>query len=255
MSRTLVILGRELRSFFLSPMAYVLAFLFVVLRAIDTSFLVSSAAAGRLDMDLFPLHYTTATNGLLFMGVLVPPLLTMRLFAEERRSGSMELLMTTPVSDTEVVMGKWLASLVFYLVLWVPSLALLLLLQGEGFLDQAMPAGAVFTSHLWILLLGGLPLASGIFFSSLTTNQLVASLIGIVANLLLLFGPLLLDRLGKAPKEGLRLEVFRQCYILEHVSGGFGRGLVDSAPVGFYLSLTAVFLFLTIRSVEARKWV
>ncbi len=253
MRRTLIIAGRELRAFFLSPIAYVIGFLFVFFRgweAVNLSYVFSIYGQ---DFNMFPMNYTVGLCGQIML-VLAPPLLTMRLFAEEKRTGSLELLMTAPVKDHEIVMGKWIASLVFYFLLWLPTIVLLLLLQAPWLLGINMPLGPIFTAHLWVFLVGPMFLSIGIFCSSLTQNQLISSLMAIVIINLFLWGPLLVARAHWAPKEGLLKSLFNQAYILDHLQSGFGLGLVDSSRVWFYVSVTALFLFLTIRSVETRRW-
>jgi len=252
--RVLVVAGRELLAFFLSPMAYVIGFLFVFFRGWEALALAKNFADSGQDLSAFPMLYTMGLCGQM-MAVLAPPLLTMRLFAEEKRTGSLELLMTAPVKDWEVVLGKWLASLVFFLVLWAPTVVLLLLLQAPWLLGTPLPLGPIVTVHLWVLLAGGLFLAVGLFCSSLTQNQLIASISALVIINLLLWGPFIVARAGWIPSQGIWKELFSQAYMLDHIQSAFGLGLVDTAHVWFYLSTTALFLFLTIRSVESRRWV
>ena len=253
MRAALVIMGRELRAFFFSPMAYVIGVIFLLFRGWEGLNLAHLFALTGEDFNRFPLGYTIGLSGQM-MAVLAPPLLTMRLLAEEKRSGSLELLMTAPVTDTSVVLGKWMAALAFYLILWLPTLALLLLLQAPWLLDRPLALGPVLTVHLWVALAGGLFLAIGLFCSSFTQNQLIASLSAIVLINLLLWAPLLVTRANWAPREGLAGELFAQVSLLDHIQGSFGQGLLDGAEIWFYLSATAAFLFFTIRSLEARKW-
>ena len=254
MRRVLVLAGRELRAFFLSPMAYVIGFLFVFFRGWETLALVKSFSDSGQDLSSFPMLYTMGLCGQM-MAVLAPPLLTMRLLAEEKKTGSLELLMTAPVKDWEVVLGKWSAALVFFMVLWAPTVLLLLLLQAPWLLGVHLPAGPIFTVHLWVFLAGGLFLSVGLFCSSLTQNQLVASISALVIINVLLWGPFIVARAGWVPTQGIWRELFSQVYMLDHIQSAFGLGLVDTAHVWFYLSTTALFLFLTIRSVESRRWV
>ena len=254
MKRVLVVAFRELLAFFLSPMAYVIGFLFVFFRGWETLALAKSFADSGQDLNAFPMLYAMGLCGQM-MAVLAPPLLTMRLFAEEKRTGSLELLMTAPVKDWEVVLGKWAASLVFFMVLWAPTVLLLLLLQAPWLLGVHLAAGPIFTVHLWVLLAGGLFLAVGLFCSSLTQNQLIASISALVIINLLLWGPFIVARAGWVPAEGVWKDLFSQVYMLDHIQSSFGLGLIDTAHVWFYLSTTALFLFLTVRSVESRRWV
>ena len=228
---------KELKTYLTSPMAYVVTAVFLALSG--TFF--SSYLAGTAYSD-------TSIRGFLDAGqvliLLFAALLTMRLIAEERKTGTWELLLTVPVRDVEIVLGKFVASLavlsgMLSLTLYYP---LLLLAFGDPDL------GPIFTSYLGLMLLGATSLAVGIFASSLTSNQIVSA---VVAGGLL-FGLWFLGFAGDLVPGGMGR-------FLSHLSlsghfPDFLRGVVDTRAVVYYLSVTALFLYLAVRSVEADRW-
>jgi ABC-2 type transport system permease protein len=237
---------RELASFFFSPIAYGIATIVLFLNGV---FFYIYLTHEQIDGDLrqaIPLLY----GGFLFywfLALLVPPLLTMRLFAEEKRSGTIEMLMTAPVTDVSVVLGKYLAVVGYYLALWLPTLLYSLLLRSLG---GDPDLGLVAAGLLATLLSGALFLAIGLFTSACTSNQVLAAAAGLVLNLVLFFLPLLAT-LAIRPATKDLLERYS---IYEIFLSGFLTGLVDTAHVVYFLSLAGFFLFLTVRVVEARKW-
>ncbi|MCC6672806.1 MAG: ABC transporter permease subunit [Planctomycetes bacterium] len=254
MSTILTTLAKELMSYFFSPVAYVIAVLFYLFRGLEVHGQVRAMAALGADRDLFSTVYMISPSSN-FMVVLVPAILTMRCFAEERRSGSLEVLMTAPVREREVVLGKWLAALVFFAVLWLPTLPLLLLLNSEFFLAQDLPYGPVLTGYLGLTLLGAFLLAVGCWTSSLTDNQLLASLTAMLFNTALLVGPDMLgQQLGAQAQEWPWHVLLDQTRVRDHLVSWFCRGLVDTAQLTFYLGGAVFFLFLTTKSLEARRW-
>ena len=254
LSGLFVTLRRELSSYFYSPVGYLIAVLFYVFRGLEVVSLTYRLALSGGDRDQFAGSYMFLTSTYILVA-LVPPILTMRVFAEEKRTGSLEVLLTAPVRDVEVVLGKWLAAWVFFMLLLLPTLVLLWVLQLDGYLGVSIPFGPVFAGYLGVGLLGSMLLALGCFLSSLTDNQLLASLSGILISFAFLnLGQLtvaIAPEIQQYPLLGL---LFEQANVVEHLSRWFGRGLIDSSRVVFYLGGTAFFLFLTLRSLEARRW-
>jgi len=173
-----------------------------------------------------------------------PPLLTMRLLAEEQKLGTLELLMTAPVRDWEVVLGKYIASLIMFSATIILTLYYVLLLYVFGQPDT----GPVLSSYLGLMLHGAAALAVGLLGSSLSANQIVAAVVGIAVLLMLSF----VDRVGSLVS-GVAADVLNGLSLNAHVTD-FTRGVIDTANVVYFLSITAVFLFLTIRSMETRRW-
>ncbi|MDP6930970.1 MAG: ABC transporter permease [Planctomycetota bacterium] len=261
-------LKKELISYFSSPVAYVIAVLFYLYRGFEVQSVVKQVSEFQLDRDLFStlFMFQQSSN---FMVVLVPPILTMRCFAEERRTGSLEVLMTAPVRDIEVVLGKWFAALSFFMILWLPTLLLLWVLTWDSFLATELSFGPVIAGYLGMSLFGCLLLSVGCFTSSLTDNQLLASLSAMLFNIALLTGALgqivkdgaaeliaatewLVGDLGD--EAGFLKALGDQLNVMDHLANWFGRGLVDTGQIFFYLVTTCFFLFLTVISLGSRRW-
>ena len=235
MRNTLAIAGRELQAYFVSPIAYVVtaAFLLVSGYLFAAILLLSQEATLRY-------LFANLTTILLF----VAPLLTMRLLAEEQRSGTLELLLTSPVQDWEVVLGKWLASLGLFAGILLLTAYYPLILWRYGNPDW----GPVLTGYGGVLLLGGTLLALGTLTSALTSNQIVAAVLGVGLALL----AWLIDALSQftgSPISG----VFTYISLSTHFYD-FLRGIVDSKDVVYCVSVIVVALFLATRVLETRRW-
>lgn len=236
---------RELRAYFVSPLAYGLLFFLLafngVVFALILAFLNDPLAPAGRPLDLF-------FGGTFFFWLVLAatvPLLTMRLLAEERRSGTIEVLMTAPVTENQVVAGKYLAVLVFYLFLWLPTLVYPVILEQAGDIDW----GLVASGYLGIFLLGALFLAAGLFASSLTSSQILAAAGGFAAIL----GLLALSLLEALAGDPAWREVFAHVSVLTHMEE-LARGVVDTRRLVFYASTTLFFLVLAARSLAAKKW-
>ena len=255
MNVMLTTLKKELMSYFFSPVAYVIAVLFYLFRGLEVRALAGYFAGMGADRDLFSSGYIFLQSSY-FLIVLVPPILTMRCFAEEKRTGSLEALMTAPVRDVEVVLGKWLAALTFFAILLLPTTGLLWVLTWPVFLATDLSFGPVLTGYLGMFLLGSLLVSVGCFASSLTDNQLLASLGAMLFNFALLSAaPMIGGQLGATGAESYTSRVLlAQINVLDHLGNLFARGLVDSSQVVFYLGGSLFFLFLTVKSLESRKW-
>jgi len=255
MNVVLTTLKKELMSYFFSPVAYVIAVLFYLFRGLEISSLVHAYAANPQDADLFASDYVYQQSTH-FMIVLVPAILTMRCFAEERRTGSLEMLLTAPVRDFEIVLGKWLAASAFFAILWLPTLVILWALTTPLYLATPLAFGPVLSGYLGIALVGGMLLAVGCFTSSLTDNQLLASLAAILFNVGLFAAPSMLSSVFSEQMQqhewiGRAIE---QINVPDHLAGWFMVGLVDTSRVVLLLAGTALFLFLTTKSLESRQW-
>jgi len=242
MSSTLIIARREFRSNFDSPVGYVVIIL---------SLWVVGAFFFR---DYWTLN--RATMAPLFswvpwaLALLIIPSVTMRLFAEEKRTGTIELLITMPVRDREVVLGKFFATLGLIVVLLLLTLTypvLLGRLSGEGIFG-GLDKGPIFAGYFGMLLYASAGIAIGLFFSSITENQIVAFMLTFVSLAVLQT----IDYLGAAAG-GFIGDTFAFISFSRRVAT-FGRGLIDFRNVVYFLSVTTFFLILTIRSLESRKW-
>ena len=236
MNNTLAIAWKELKTYFSTPAAYIVGAMFLVFTGIV------------FVLDVTRPFAEASVRGFIipasFFFVLLAPLLTMRLLAEEQKLGTLELLLTAPVRDWEVVMGKYLAALVMLLATLAMTLYYVLLLYWFGDPDT----GPVLSAYLGLILYGAAALAVGLLASSLSANQIVAAVVGMVVLLTLAF----VDRLGQLVS-GLAQDVLTGMSMNARFID-FTRGIVDTSNVVYYLSLAAVFLFLTVRSLETRRW-
>jgi ABC-2 type transport system permease protein len=232
---TLTITAKEFMSYLASPMAYVVIGIFLAL----TGFFFGSSSAT---------YSTTSLSGFLEVGslllLLLTAVLTMRMLAEERKLGTIELLLTAPVRDGEIILGKFLGSLGIIVVILVLTSYYPILLKVFGDPD----IGPIATGYLGLFLLSCASLAIGIFASSLTSNQIVAA---VVAGGIL-FG---LWFLGSAATYLPRtLGDVIGYFSLSNYFPDFIRGIIDTRGVIYYLSITALFLFLAVRSLENSRW-
>lgn len=230
------IFRKELRIYFVSPLAYVFLGVFLFLAGLFFYLGVTMTGEASLRVMLGNLSVT-----LLFL----LPLLTMRHFAEERRSGTFELMMTAPVPLWSLLAGKWAASFALCLVLLAGTGIFPLLLAYYGEPDW----GVIATSYLGLSLLCGAFVSAGLFTSSLTDEPVAAGLGGVLVLLPFWLSGTAADLVGA---EALR-EVLRQLSFLTHIEP-FTRGVVDSAEIAWFVLFTFAFLFLTWRSVESRRW-
>ena len=253
MSSLWALTRKELRVLLLSPVAYVVAGMFLILMGYlyfnaVSYFTLISVQAGQMPMvtrpnltrDVFLPTYGNMGVVLIFL----LPLLTMRLFAEERRAKTLELLMTSPIGILQMVLGKYLAVLILYVGLLACTVYMPLFMAAYGELSW----GPVLTSYLGLLLLGSAALALGVFASSLTENQVIAAAVAF-GGLLLLW---VIGWISHSAGPGLGA-FLTSLSLIEHLDR-FLRGLLDTRDVVYYLSVTAFFLFLTHRVVESHRW-
>lgn len=248
MSGFSAVLGRELRAYFFSPLGYVVMTLLLLVNGgvfwIIMSFLNDPRAPGGSPGA--PLEYFFGQTLYFWLVLLVmAPALTMRLLSEERRSGSIEPLMTAPVTEVQVVLGKFAAALIFYIVLWLPTVTYAGILAYHSDIDW----GPVAAGYLGILGIGALFLAVGVFASSLSRNQLIAAIVAF-AILIVLFSFGLLENLFNSE---ITKEALGYMNLWQHMED-FSKGIVDSRALVYYLTATIFFLFLSSRALEANKW-
>ncbi len=179
------------------------------------------------------------------------PVITMRLFALEKSSGTFETLMTTPVSDLAVVLAKFSAALILYLITWLPLLGFILILSYCAHDASFLEPGTLAATFLGILLLGALYMSLGCFASSLTSNQIVAAMIAFALGLGLFILSYMADRL--AVEKTWANAALNYICLQSHMED-FSRGVVDTRCLVFYLTSSAFFLFLTHRVVQSRRW-
>jgi ABC-2 type transport system permease protein len=239
---------RELFAFFVTPLAWVLIVVFLVVQGMHF-FLLVDHFARQPDMagDETPLSAFFGNTVLLYLVlfVLVPPM-TMRIFAEERRSGTIEMLMTAPVSSAAVVLAKYAAVLTTYVVMWLPTALYLVILGRTGELDWHAAASA----YLGVLLVGAGYLALGLCASALTRSQFL-SMMWTALVLLVLF----ILGIGEfVAREGTTLhEICAYVSVWAHMND-FASGLIDTRHLVFYGTLTVLPLYVATRAVDAWRW-
>lgn len=236
-ARVIALTERELAANFLSPVAYVVAALFLIASGylfMSNTLIEGGEASMRFMLD-----------SMAWLLVFAVPLLTMRVLADEYATGTIETLMTAPISDVEVVIGKFIGVMVFYIALLATTIAHVILLFNYG----AEDLGVVMYGYLGMVLLGGMYVAVGLFASSLTRYQLVAALIGMA---LLAVFTVLVDALASW-QGGLWRVVLGYVNVLHHFKD-FSRGIFDTKSIMFFLSNTVFFLFLAVKVMESRRW-
>lgn len=227
---------KEIQAYFTSPMGYIVALVYLA---------VSGFWFGMSIMGSFPeaspegyIHNTP------FLLILLAPAMTMRLLAEEQKLGTIELLLTSPVRDWEVVLGKFVASLVFFIGTLSLTLYYVILLYAFGDPDS----GPIWSGYLGLILYGATALSIGLLTSSLTNNQIVSLVVGLGILLILT-----LIEQAAGFLDGTWATVLSQIGLTTHLDD-FYRGVIDTTHIVYYITFTMVFLFLTVRSLETRRW-
>ncbi|MCL4533774.1 MAG: ABC transporter permease [Bacteroidetes bacterium] len=242
MRNTLAILQKEIWYFAVTPGSYVTAAAFLVLTGAVFAQLLMRTQADSV--PIYPLFVGLYGIVSAFLGVVFGPIISMRMLSEEARSGTIEQLLTMPIRDIEVVIGKFLAAFVFMGAMVTMTLFYPLAIQLFGNPDW----GPILGTYIGMLLVGAASLSIGLLTSSFTQNQIVAAVISLVALLFLW----LLDALATLFAPPLfNLVAFMSA--ASHMSE-FTKGVIDSRDVIYYLSVVAIALFLTTRSLEARRW-
>jgi len=254
MRNVLAVAGKELRAYFHSPIAYLVMALFAVLCGFffynyTAAFVVQTfrmMATGQMAPNVSINEYIIRP---LFEGVLTVvlllliPLVTMRLFAEEKRSGTIELLLTSPLTDLQIILGKFLGALALYGVLMLLSF----LYIGLLFLYGNPNAKPLLADALGLFLFGGALLSLGMWISTLTKNQIIAGVVAFALFLLLY----VFDWVNSYSSSNAG-RVMSYMALTTHFDN-FAKGVIDSSDVVYYLSVIVVGIFLTARSVEALK--
>lgn len=247
MRATWAIYKRELQSAFYTPLAYVILVVFLLWNGGVFSILMQSFAANpELSSARGPLQLLFGGSILFFLPLLLfCPAITMRLLAEERRTGTLETLLTAPVRDFEVVFAKYLAALTVFASLWAPTLLYAIVIRRYGPVDW----GALGAAYLGTTLVGAAYLSIGLFASALSRSQVVAFILGFAGTGGLMF---LLGLAKYAFTQEQDQAFFTYIDMWGHMEH-FSVGVVDSRHVVYYLSVAALGLFLTVRAVEARR--
>jgi ABC-2 type transport system permease protein len=247
----LAIAGKELRSYFASPMGYILIGLFALLfgaffRVYLTGFAERSQqmamGGGAVNVNEWMIRGVLHNVAIIILFIM--PMVTMRTYAEEKRSGTMELLLTSPITDVQIILGKFLGAMgLFAAMLLVTAIDIAILFRIGN--PELKP---VLAGYLGLLLLGGSVLSVGLLISSLTKNQIVAGVMTFAVFLLLWIINWFADSVGP-----LGRTIVSFLSITEHLDD-FTKGIIDTKHVVYYLSFITFGLFLTAKSVDSERW-
>jgi ABC-2 type transport system permease protein len=240
---------RELGSFFVSWTGYIIIAGVVFLMGFSFSSMLRGLNAQPTPVPVTQLFYETLYFWLILL--VVSPLITMRSFAMEKSTGTYETLMTTPVSDAQVVLAKFTGAMLFYLVIWLPLLGCVWIVRYYSNDPTAFDPGTVGSTYLGIFLLGCVYISLGVFASAVTRSQIVAAMFSLAVGITLFMLSFL--SAAVASQSGWEAQLVAHLNLMEHLRD-FAQGVVDSRPVLLYLSLTAFFLFLSWKTVESRRW-
>jgi ABC-2 type transport system permease protein len=242
MGSVVTLIRRELGVYFISPMAYI----------VMTAFLVATGYFFMLTINYFsirriPPTFDHTVNNMLFLIVFMTPLITMRLISEEKNRGTIETLMTLPVTELQVVLSKYLAAIIFYIAILIPSTLYAVIIACYSTTDF----GIIIGSYLGLLLLGATLISIGIFISSLCANQISAGVITLIISILLIVIGVWAANIRE--QDSILKHVLSYIDLTAHTYP-LTRGLVDTRDIIFMFSVIIFFLFLTIRAVESRRW-
>lgn len=252
-----LIAKKELHSYFASPVAYVVITMFLVITGYFFYNLLASFSTLSFQASVDPtiakqqnlLNITETVVRPLFGNIsmimlLMMPLLSMRLFSEEKKSGTIELLLTYPISDLEVILGKFFACFAVFILMLLLTITYPLLLVTLG----QPEIGPVITGYLGLILMGAAFISLGIFTSSLTENQIIAATLSFGVLFLFFMMGYSVSLMG--PTIG-RIIIYIS--LIGHLEG-FAKGVVDTADIIYYSLFTILFIFLTLRVLESKKW-
>ncbi|HWF38634.1 MAG TPA: ABC transporter permease [Candidatus Acidoferrales bacterium] len=249
---------KEMGNYFVSPVAYVVVGVFLALSAFFFNYFLSAVMQQALQMQMQEMEMGMHPNidvtmevmraffGLLSTLVLfLTPMLTMGVFSEERKRGTMELLMTSPITEWQIVLGKFLASLTLFAIMLLPTAGYLIFTYVRS--EPVPPWRMLIAGYLGIMLLGACLLALGSFISSLTENQLIAAVLTFAAFLIVWVIDLGRNAGGAAG------DTLQYLSVIRHYDD-FTRGVIDTSSLIYYLSFIGLFVFLTVRSVDSMRW-
>jgi ABC-2 type transport system permease protein len=237
MQNIIAIFKREFKGYFNSTIAYIFITVFLVLTGwlFFRTFFIMNEAEMRGFFGVLP-----------WIFLFFVPAITMRLWAEEKKLGTIEILMTLPVKDHEVIFGKFLASYAFLAVTILLSFPIVINVFYLGNPDK----GPIIGGYIGALLMGGAFLSIGLFVSSLTENQIIAFIIAVIISFsLLIIG----EQFVLFSLPDWLIPLFSYLGLGSHFSS-IGRGVVDSRDIIYYLSVILFFIFLNIRTLEGRRW-
>ena len=240
---------RELGGYLLSLTGYIIIAAGLFMMGFSFVIMLLKLQQEPTPVPVTEMFYNTQFFWLILL--LSTPVITMRLFALERFSGTYETLMTTPVSEFQVVLAKFSAALIFHALMWIPLLGCIFIVRYYTGDPTAFDLGAVGSTYLGILLLGGVFLSLGCCASALTRSQVAAAMMGLVFGVSVFLLAYLAD---KQPEPANWQAQALACFALFDQMRDFARGVIDTRAVVLLASVTMFFLVLTLRIVESRRW-
>lgn len=245
MKAVLAIARKELLSYFFAPMAYIVAASFLIMNGF-LFYLIIAALSQPGASSASPMGLFFGGTALFWLYLIVTvPVITMRLGAEEKKTGTLETLLTAPVSDWEVILGKYAAAFSLYVALWLPTALYPVVLAQFGPVDWGPVAGG----YVGVLLLGSLFVSVGLFTSFLSKNQVVAAILAFAA-LCMLFSLSILPFLATETAVKSLADYFDLWSRMQD----FSKGLIDTRPVIYLLSGSVLFLALSRHALQVRRW-
>jgi len=249
MKTFLTLLGREVKSFFYTPIAYVVLFYLLLLSGANFNSLIRLMNGYPTEITIVEAFFGQALFWFPF--ILSFPLMTMKVYSEEFRMGTIETLTTAPVSDLQVVLAKFFGVLVFFIILWAPTALFYVIFQYITGQSVVNAAGAYWGTYFLLLLMGMYYISIGLFASALTKDQINAAVISFTTSTLLLFLGFMPDILNVS-SPALR-DIFSYVSAVGHMQD-FSKRIIDSRPVVWYLSVTVLMTDLTLQVFQYRKW-
>lgn len=241
MKTFLALTRRELGVYFVSPMAYIILTVFLYLSGLVFVGTMKEFAESQL-----PVSFQPTLQWLVMLIVLTSALVTMRLIAEEKKQGTLEIILTAPISDAAFVLSKFTASIILLIYLLLPTIGYLIIISRYGPVDF----GAVLCGYLGLLLVGGVLYSIGLFISALCSSQITAGVLTLMVAVLLIMANIMAPQLAETSP----LRPILAYVDLSVNFSDFLKGVVDRTRLVFLLSVVAFFLFLTTRVVESRRW-
>lgn len=235
MKTVLTIFFREFKSYFNSPIAYIfiVGFLSISGLLFGLNLLASQEATLRYFL-----------GNTIFILIFIVPALTMRLFSEEKKTGTLEILMTLPLQDYQVIIGKFLAALFFYILLLFLTISYPITIYVLGNPDF----GVMVSNYIGLIFFGAALISIGVYASIMTENQIIAFMVTLGVILVLFFFHALANVLGES-----FADIIKYISLNTHFEN-FAKGLIDTSDIFYYLSITFLFLFLSLNVLESRKW-
>ena len=240
---------RELGSHFFSWTGYIVIAAVLLLLALSFIDLLTKFNGESMDQPLTSVFDSTLYFWLILL--LAAPVITMRSFAHEKATGTFETLMTSPVSDAQVVLAKFTGALLFYVIMCVPLLIWVFIARPLSNVQGIVDGGTIAATFLGIFLWGCLYMALGCLASATTRNQIIAAIVSLAIGISLFMLSYLAISMANGPD--WRAQLFSHVGLIEHMKD-FARGVVDTRPIVFYLTFTFFFLYLTLKVVESRRW-